>query len=524
MGFNFEKFLFMHLAKYPFLSKFGISEVNKGVFDGKNWCGSGKAYTTVSPTMNHNVLQVTSPNAQEYESMINNMLAAKEAWSMMPVPQRGEIVRALGEEFRKYKVELGSIISLEMGKIQKEGEGEVQEVIDMCDFACGLSRQLNGKVIPSERKEHALLEQWNPLGCIGVITAFNFPFAVFGWNLCLSMICGNCTMWKGGESAGAITLAVSKIVANVLKQHKAPEGIFTSCIGSGQDVGERMLNDKRLNLISFTGSTKIGQHVAKTVAGRFGKCLLELGGNNCSIIMEDADIEMAVKGCIFGAVGTAGQRCTTLRRLAIHHSKYDEVVKSLLAAYPNIPIGDPLVDGTLLGPLHNKRAIDAYLNTVAVCKKQGGKVLYGGEIVTNKGPGNYVLPTIVEIDPHAPIVQEETFAPILYVFRIKDLGEAIRINNMVPQGLSSSIYTKNLEYTFRWIGPQGSDCGLVNVNIGTSGAEIGGAFGGEKETGGGRESGSDAWKQYMRRATCTINYGKDMPLAQGIKFDTKPKL
>ena len=506
------------------MAKFDIKDTNLGVFDGKKWGGSGKVFTTVSPTMNHEVASVTSPNAEEYETMINNMMAAKAKFSMMPIPQRGEIVRALGAEFRKYKVELGSILSLEMGKIQKEGEGEVQEVIDMCDFACGLSRQLNGQVIPSERKEHTLIEMWNPLGCVGVITAFNFPFAVFGWNFCLSMIAGNCTMWKGPESAGLLTIAVSKIIVDVLKKSDAPEGVFTSCIGSGLDIGEKMINDKRINLISFTGSTPVGRHVAKTVAGRFGKTLLELGGNNCSIIMDDADIDNAVKGCIFGAVGTAGQRCTTLRRLAIHHTKYDEVVKSLMSAYPTIPIGDPLVDGTLLGPLHNKKAVQSYLNTIAACKKQGGRVLYGGQVVTDKGPGNYVLPTLVEIDPHAPIVQEETFAPIMYVFKIKDFNEAVRINNMVPQGLSSSIYTKNLEHVFRWIGPMGSDCGLVNVNIGTSGAEIGGAFGGEKETGGGRESGSDAWKQYMRRNTCTINYGKEMPLAQGITFDTKPKL
>jgi len=452
------------------------------------------------------------------------MLKAKDEWAMKPIPERGDVVRALGEEFRKYKVELGSVISLEMGKIQKEGEGEVQEVIDMCDFACGLSRQLNGKVIPSERKEHALLEQWNPLGCIGVICAFNFPFAVFGWNLCLSMICGNCTMWKGGETSGLISIAVTKIIEKVFNDFNVPKGVVTSFIAPGNTIGEKMINDKRLNLISFTGSTAVGRHVASTVAGRFGKCLLELGGNNCSIILEDADLDMAIKGCIFGAVGTAGQRCTTLRRLAIHTSLYDEAVKKLVAMYPGIPIGDPLVDGTLMGPLHNPKAVQSYLDTVSKAKQQGGKVLYGGQVVDLKNGGNFVLPTVVEIDPHAPIVQHETFAPILYVFKIKDFHEAVRINNMVPQGLSSSIYTKNLEYMFRWTGPLGSDCGIINVNIGTSGAEIGGAFGGEKETGGGRESGSDAWKQYMRRATCTVNYGKDLPLAQGIKFDVAPKL
>jgi len=416
----------------------------------------------------------------EYENCINTMLKAKDEWAMKPIPFRGEVVRALGEEFRKYKKELGSIISLEMGKIQKEGEGEVQEVIDMCDYACGLSRMLNGKVIPSERKEHALIEQWNPLGLVGVITAFNFPFAVFVWNLCLSMICGNCTLWKGGESSILTTICVSKIIDNVLKKFDCPKGIFTSFVGEGKIFGEKMINDHRISLISFTGSTAVGRHVAKTVAGRFGKCLLELGGNNCSVIMEDADLDMAVKGCIFGAVGTAGQRCTTLRRLAIHKSKYDEVVEKLLAAYPTVQIGDPLHENTLMGPLHNKKAVEKYLDTVSKAKQQGGKVLYGGQTVNIGGSaGNFVLPTIIEIDPHAPIVQDETFAPVLYVFKIKDFHEAVRINNMVPQGLSSSIYTKNLEWVFRWIGPRGSDCGL-NVNIGTSGAEIGRAFGEKK--------------------------------------------
>jgi len=331
-------------------------------------------------------------------------------------------------------------------------------------------------------------------------------------------------MWKGGETSGLISIAVTKIIEKVFNDFNVPKGVVTSFIAPGNTIGEKMINDKRLNLISFTGSTAVGRHVASTVAGRFGKCLLELGGNNCSIILEDADLDMAIKGCIFGAVGTAGQRCTTLRRLAIHTSLYDEAVKKLVAMYPGIPIGDPLVDGTLMGPLHNPKAVQSYLDTVSKAKQQGGKVLYGGQVVDLKNGGNFVLPTVVEIDPHAPIVQHETFAPILYVFKIKDFHEAVRINNMVPQGLSSSIYTKNLEYMFRWTGPLGSDCGIINVNIGTSGAEIGGAFGGEKETGGGRESGSDAWKQYMRRATCTVNYGKDLPLAQGIKFDVAPKL
>lgn len=469
---------------------------------------------------------MSTPTEADYDRCVLNMKAAREEWAMTPMPHRGEIVRALGEEFRKHKKELGSVISLEMGKIQKEGEGEVQEVIDMCDFACGLSRQLSGKVIGSERKEHTLIEQWNPLGCIGVITAFNFPFAVFGWNFCLSMVAGNCTMWKGGETAGLTTVAVSKLIEKVLKEHKVPEGVFTSFAAPGNPIGDRMLHDKRLELISFTGSTKVGRYVNTTVAARFGKVLLELGGNNCSIIMEDADIKNAVTGCIFGAVGTAGQRCTTLRRLAIHESRYNEVVQALVNAYPSIPIGDPLDEKTLMGPLHTKQGVQNYLNGLKRIKEQGGKVLYGGQVHNTPLGGNFVLPTIVEIDPHAPIVQEEIFAPILYVFKIKDLKEAIKINNGVPQGLSSSIYTKNMEYVFRWIGPLGSDTGLVNVNVGTSGAEIGGAFGGEKETGGGRESGSDAWKQYMRRATCTINYGKDLPLAQGINFDvgTKPKL
>jgi aldehyde dehydrogenase family 7 protein A1 len=396
-------------SKFRFLAKLGLANSNAGVFDGKAWGGAGKVFTSMNPTTNRAILQISSPDMSDYERCVANMTAAQDEWSMMPIPARGEIVRALGQEFRNYKTELGSVISLEMGKIQKEGEGEVQEVIDMCDFACGLSRQLNGKVIPSERKEHALLEQWNPLGNVGVITAFNFPFAVLGWNLCLAMICGNCTMWKGGESAGLTTIAVSKLVAKVFADHKVPQGVFTAFMGDGATIGEKMINDPRINLISFTGSTVVGRHVAKTVAGRFGKCLLELGGNNCSIIMEDADIEMAVKGCIFGAVGTAGQRCTTLRRLAIHESKYREVVDMLCSAYPNLPMGDPLVDGTLMGPLHNQKAVQAYLQTIETAKAQGGKVLYGGKTVDLHG-GNFVLPTIVEIDPYAPIGKKYYFS------------------------------------------------------------------------------------------------------------------
>lgn len=387
----------------------------------------------------------------------------------------------------------------------------------MCDMAVGLSRQLEGKIFPSERPGHFMMETWNPLGIIGVITAFNFPIAVFGWNAALALIAGDIVVWKGASTTSLITIACTKIVHEVLERNGVPKAVVTMICGPGSSVGEHMIQDPRLKLVSFTGSTSIGRHVSEVVHRNFNRTILELGGNNAVIIMDDADLDLALRGAVFSAVGTAGQRCTSLRRLLIHSSVYDGFVERLTKAYSNVTIGNPLDEGVLMGPLHTASAVREYTEGLETIRAQGGRVIYGGEPV--EGDGFFVKPTLVEIDHAADIVKEELFVPILYLIKFDTLEEAIAINNEVPQGLSSGMFTKNLQNMFEWVGPHGSDCGLVNVNIGPSGAEIGGAFGGEKETGGGRESGSDSWKQYMKRSTCTINYGKDLPLAQGIKFD-----
>lgn len=441
----------------------------------------------------------------------------KDKWAQTPGPVRGEILRQIGVALREKKDAIGALTSLEMGKIRSEGLGEVQEYIDICDMATGMSRTIAGKVLPSERKDHWMMEVWNPIGIVGVITAFNFPVAVAGWNTSLSIICGDMVLWKPALTACLVSIAVQRIVAGVLKKHGFNSVACLVC-GDGPDIGNELVSDKRVPLVSFTGSTAVGRQVAKTVHGRFGKTILELGGNNATIVMPDADLELAFQGSVFAAAGTAGQRCTTLRRLFLHEKIYDAFVRRLVDAYKKVSerMGDPLHEDTLLGPLHTPRAKQEYLDGLEMIRKQGGRVLVGGKAVESEG--NFVLPTIVEIAHDAPIVQQEIFAPILYVFKFKTLDEAIAWNNEVPQGLSSAVFTKNLQNLFRWVGPTGSDCGLVNCNIGTSGAEIGGAFGGEKETGGGRESGSDAWKQYMRRSTCTINYSDVLPLAQGVKF------
>jgi aldehyde dehydrogenase family 7 protein A1 len=506
--------------QYPFLKELGLEKENLGCYFEGKWHGDGPSYTSVNPHNGKPIARVKFASDKNYEDAVQSMLKGKKEWMTMPAPKRGEIVRQIGDAVRAKKEPLGQLISLEMGKIVSEGLGEVQEVIDMCDFACGQSRMIPGQIFPSEREYHAMLEMWNPLGLIGVISAFNFPFAVFGWNLCNSMICGNMTMWKGAPTTSLVTVASVKIIEEVLKKNSLPEGVLT-CVSGEVRPGELMVNDHRMNLVSFTGSTAVGRKISKQVAERFGKSILELGGNNAITIMDDADVNMAVKGCLFAAVGTCGQRCTSLRRLFIHEKVYDDVVAKLVNAYPSIAIGDPLDTKTLCGPLHTKFGLKQYVDGLEVIKKQGGKILYGGKTLEDTFPGgNYVLPTIVEIDQRkAPIVREELFCPILYVIKIKSFNEAVELNNEVPQGLSSSIFTNNLKYVFQWLGPNGSDCGLVNVNIGTSGAEIGGAFGGEKETGGGRESGSDSWKQYMRRSTCTINFGDTLPLSQGVKFN-----
>jgi len=409
-------------------------------------------------------------------------------------------------------------LALEMGKIRSEGLGEVQEYIDICDMATGMSRTISGKVIPSERPDHWMMEVWNPIGIVGCISAFNFPVAVAGWNTAIALICGDLVMWKPALTSCLVTIAVQKLLAGVLEKFGF-KSVACACCGDGPDVGNEMVQDKRINLVSFTGSTAVGRQVSTTVAARFGKCLLELGGNNATIVMPDGDLELAFQGSVFAAAGTAGQRCTTLRRLFLHESIYDGFVKRLASAYAKVAarIGDPMHPDTLLGPLHTKRAVQEYLDGIEQIKRQGGEILFGGEAVTSRA-GNYVLPTLVAIHHGAPIVQKEIFAPILYVMKFKTLEEAIAYNNEVPQGLSSAVFTKSIQNLFKWIGPNGSDCGIVNCNIGTSGAEIGGAFGGEKETGGGREAGSDAWKQYMRRSTCTVNYSDVLPLAQGVEF------
>lgn len=499
-----------------FLKELGLEEENPGVYNGK-WGGKGEVYTSYAPYNGKPIAKIRFATEEEYEETLVAMEAAKKEWACLPAPKRGEIVRQIGVALREKLEPLGALISLEMGKIKGEGIGEVQEFIDICDLATGLSRTISGQVIPSERPGHVLLETWNPLGMVGIISAFNFPCAVFGWNLAISLIAGNVNVWKGASSTSLVTIACTKIVASVLEANGLSGAISSMVLGSGRTIGEKLINDSRLGLVSFTGSTAVGKRVSTIVHSRFGRTILELGGNNATIVMPDADMDMALRASLFGAVGTAGQRCTSLRRLYIHSSQYDDFVSKLVTAYGSIEPGSPLEDGTLLGPVHNAAAVKEYVDGIAEIKKQGGKILIGGEPYVEK-PGFYVKPTIVEISADAPIVQTELFVPIMYVLKFDTLDEAIAANNAVPQGLSSSIFTTDMKNVFKWVGPAGSDCGLVNVNVGTSGAEIGGAFGGEKETGGGRESGSDSWKQYMRRSTCTINYSTDLPLAQGIEF------
>jgi len=504
--------------KYSFLKDLGLSESNKGVFDGA-WKGSGEEVTSLSPANGRPIARVTTGNLSDYNNCVT---AAEEAWNVwadVTAPHRGEIVRQIGEELRRKLDPLGRLVSLEMGKIVPEGVGEVQEYVDICDYAVGLSRMFSGKVIPSERPGHALLENWNPLGVIGIITAFNFPVAVYGWNSAIAMSCGNTMIWKGAPTTPLTSVAITKCVADVLEKNSLPGAISALCQG-GTDIGVALATDKRIKLVSFTGSTAVGKSVSMAVQDRWGKHLLELGGNNALIVNDDADVRMVVTSAVFAAVGTAGQRCTTLRRLIVHEDLYDEVLSKLKKSYGSIMgrLGDPLDDGTLFGPLHSKVGVSGYLKTIEDAKAEGGIVEYGGHVIEREG--NYVEPTIVTGLAHdSPVVHRETFAPILYVLKCSSFEEGIKWNNEVEQGLSSSIFTKDFGKLFTWIGPKGSDCGIVNVNIPTSGAENGGAFGGEKSTGGGRESGSDAWKQYMRRSTCTINYTEELPLAQGIKFE-----
>lgn len=504
-------------ADYDFLVELGLDRVNLGCFDG-SWSGNGDELLAINPANGKVIAKVKQATVDELKSSISKTDEANLVWRNTPAPIRGEVVRQIGQAVRAKKQALGKLVSLQMGKILSEGLGEVQEFIDICDYAVGLSRMFEGRVLPSERPDHTILEVWNPLGTIAVITAFNFPCAVLGWNAAIALVCGDTIVWKGASSTSLVSIAMTKIIAQVFVDNGLPPSILTMVVGPGGTVGEELMKDPRIKLVSFTGSTHIGRHVSNIVNGRFARTILELGGNNAVIIMDDADVELALRACVFAAVGTAGQRCTSLRRLIVHESLYDTVRDRMAATYANIRIGDPLDSENLMGPLHTPSAVREYLEGIETIKSQGGRIVYGGEALTDK-PGFFVKPTLVEIEHDKPIVSQELFVPILYLIKFRTLDEAIAINNEVPQGLSSGLFTNNVKNAWRWVGPNGSDCGLVNVNMGPSGAEIGGAFGGEKETGGGRESGSDSWKQYMRRSTCAINYSSQLPLAQGVKFE-----
>ncbi|MCM5662436.1 L-piperidine-6-carboxylate dehydrogenase [Galbibacter mesophilus] len=503
------------------LSILGLSENNLGSSTGKNWFASGSELVSISPVDGQEIGRVTQTTESDYEKVMETATAAFKEWRQIPAPQRGEIVRQFSEKLRKYKEPLGKLVSYEMGKSYQEGLGEVQEMIDICDFAVGLSRQLHGLTMHSERPGHRMYEQYHPLGIVGVISAFNFPVAVWSWNTALAWVCGDVCVWKPSEKTPLISVACQKLIAEVLEESNMPEGI--SCLITGDyKVGELLTNDKRVPLISATGSIRMGKIVAQAVAARLGKSLLELGGNNAIIVTPDADIKMTVIGAVFGAVGTCGQRCTSTRRLIVHESMYEQVKNALVDAYKQLQIGNPLDENNHVGPLIDKDAVNNYLNALEKVKEAGGTILVEGGVLEGEGyeSGCYVKPAIAEAENHYDIVQHETFAPVLYLMKYKgDVENAIELQNGVVQGLSSAIMTNNLREAERFLSHQGSDCGIANVNIGTSGAEIGGAFGGEKETGGGRESGSDAWKIYMRRQTNTINYTTELPLAQGIKFD-----
>lgn len=503
------------------LQQLGIKEINKGTSTGSNWMPGGEEFASYSPVDGRLIAKVTSTTKEEYEAVMQSATEAFKTWRIMPAPQRGEIVRQFGEELRRLKEPLGKLVSFEMGKSYQEGLGEVQEMIDICDFAVGLSRQLHGLTMHSERPGHRMYEQYHPLGVVGIISAFNFPVAVWSWNTALAWICGDVCVWKPSEKAPLCGVACQKIAAKVFAENNLPEGI--SCLINGDyKVGEYMTTDKRVPLISATGSTRMGKIVGKTVGERLGKSLLELGGNNAIIVTPDADLKMTIIGAVFGAVGTAGQRCTSTRRLIIHESMYDQVKQALVDAYAQLRIGNPLDENNHVGPLIDKDAVAMYQKALDRVVAEGGNLLVEGGVLEGEGyeSGCYVKPAIAEANNNFEIVQHETFAPVLYLLKYSgDVTNAIEIQNGVAQGLSSAIMTNNLREAERFLSHGGSDCGIANVNIGTSGAEIGGAFGGEKETGGGRESGSDAWKVYMRRQTNTINYTTELPLAQGIKFD-----
>ncbi|WP_143306681.1 L-piperidine-6-carboxylate dehydrogenase [Chitinophaga vietnamensis] len=503
------------------LKVFGITATQSGVSTGKHWLPAGGAdIVSVSPVNNKTIATIKSATREDYDAVVATAQEAFKEWRLWPAPRRGEIVRQLGEALRKHKKDLGRLVSWEMGKSLQEGFGEVQEMIDICDFAVGLSRQLHGLTMHSERPGHRMYEQWHPLGITGIISAFNFPVAVWSWNSMLAWVCGNVCIWKPSEKTPVTAVACQRIVEEVFAANGVPEGVCCLVTGA-RDTGEWLSHDTRIPLVSATGSTRMGKAVGAAVGARLGRSLLELGGNNAIIISQDADLDMSIIGAVFGAVGTAGQRCTSTRRLIIHESVYDSFTSKLVKAYGQLRIGNPLDENNHVGPLIDKDAVKAYLHSIEQVKQQGGAFLVEGGVLEGPGfeSGCYVKPCIAAVENVYDIVQHETFAPILYVMKYQTLTEAIAMQNDVPQGLSSAIMTLNLREAEQFLSHAGSDCGIANVNIGTSGAEIGGAFGGEKETGGGRESGSDAWKAYMRRQTNTINYSTKLPLAQGIKFD-----
>jgi len=501
------------------LEKLNIKDVNIGACAGPDdWYEDPEAKETesINPTTGEPIAKIIQATPKTYKQVLDTATEAFKSWQMMPAPKRGLVIRDLREAIQEKKEVLGDLVTLEMGKIRAEGRGEVQEMIDICDFALGLSRQLYGLTMHSERPDHRMYEQWHPLGAVGVVTAFNFPVAVWSWNAAIAAVCGDTTVWKPSSDTPLTAIAVQHIANKVMGDHGL-KGIFNLVVGRGSVVGERMINDQRLPLISFTGSTQMGRRVSEAVARRFGRTILELGGNNAVVVTEDADLEMAVRTILFGAVGTAGQRCTSTRRIIMHKSIVSELTDKIVNAYQQVRIGDPMEDGILMGPLVTKGAVEDMMAALEKAQEQGGEILKGGKRLLELGE-RFVEPAIVKMPSQTEIVHIETFAPILYLMEYKDFDEAIKLHNEVPQGLSSAVFTTDLLKAEKFLSHEGSDCGIANVNIGTSGAEIGGAFGGEKETGGGRESGSDAWKAYMRRQTNTINWSKELPLAQGIKF------
>jgi aldehyde dehydrogenase (NAD+) len=503
-------------------NQLGIEDYNSGATTGTVWYPTkGEPIHSYSPADGQLIASVNQATWDDYELVMEKATAAFSSWRMVPAPKRGEIVRQIGNRLREYKEPLGSLVSYEMGKVYQEGLGEVQEMIDIADFAVGLSRQLYGSTMHSERERHRMYDQYHPLGVVGVISAFNFPVAVWAWNAMLAMVCGDVVVWKPSSKVMLSAVAVHKVIEQVLRDNDVAEGVLSLVAGSSKYIGDDFLADKRIPLISVTGSTRVGRHVSKIVGERLGRSILELGGNNAIIVSQYGNLNMALRGSLFGAVATSGQRCTSTRRLLIHDCIFDKFRDKLIEAYKQLKIGHPLNEDTVVGPLVDKDAVNAFLNAQEQIRKEGGKIVYGGQVLEGEGyeSGCYVVPCIAEVENHYEIVQEETFAPILYLIKYKSIDEAIELHNAVPQGLSSAIFSRNILETERFLSHEGSDCGIANVNIATNGAEIGGAFGGEKDTGGGRESGSDAWKAYMRRQTNTINFSTELPLAQGIKFD-----